>query len=96
MYSYGHIIREVGCRLHVPELENLGVRIMQSRLQDRADGGALSAETLISELRSHTFRAGLGQSTIAPVDCYELSKQLQARAPGIVSYFAPRPEGAAN
>ena len=87
LFSYGYMIHDIGSRLYVPELENLGVRIMHSRLRDRADSGALSTQCLMSELRSHTFRAGTAKSAITPVDCYELAKQLQRRSPGIESLF---------
>ena len=83
LYSYGYIIKNMGSCLFVPELENLGVRIMQSRPQDRAESGALSAECIISELRALTFRASQSQRPFGPLGCYELARQLQKRTPAV-------------
>ena len=87
LFSFGYIIREIGARLYVPELEHLGVRVMHSRLQDRTESGALSIDCLMSELRSHTFRATSSHRVVTPLPCYELAKQLQRRSPGFETWF---------
>ena len=80
VYSYGYIIKEIGTQLFIPELEKIGMRIMQSRPQTRSEGGSLCARHVLSELRTLTFRNGGCVSPCAPLACYELCRLIQRRS----------------
>ena len=81
LYSFGYILKTIGERLAIPELESTGFKLLRSTLAERTQGGTLCSDRLISDLRGLTFRADRQKrQSISQIDCYELTQYLQTQA----------------
>ena len=88
LFCFGHILKTIGDQLAIPELEGIGFTLLRSSLAERSSGGVMSADRLLTDLRALTFRAGRQlRQTVAQLDCYELSRDLQSLALDFTAFF---------